>query len=105
MSREGRILEGALDAWGAEMQAVKAVEELAELQSLLSLLAKWAIENMVTDPIPRRRDPEELREQIREELADAYIMLEQMEMVFGDVSDVEERKLLRLERDLYDAKT
>lgn len=36
-------------------------------------------------------------ENIREEMADAFIMLNQMEMIFGDVSDVEIRKLERLE--------
>lgn len=95
--REGAILEAALETWGETAQAIKALEELSELQALL---AKWACSEMVKGFSPRRRDPAMLRAAIREELADAYIMLGQMELIFGDVSEEEKAKLRRLEADV-----
>lgn len=35
---------------------------------------------------------------VRKEMADAFIMLNQMELIFGDVTDIEVEKLERLER-------
>lgn len=98
--REGAILEAALAKWGEAAQAIKAIEELSELQTQL---ARWACSELVGDLMPRRKDPEALARSIREEIADCYIMLEQMELVFGDVSEIEEEKLLRLEEDAKDA--
>ena len=97
IAREGAILEAALLKWGEAAQAVKAIEELSELQTQL---ARWACGELVGDLMPRRKDPEALARSIREEIADCYIMLEQMELVFGDVAEIEEEKLLRLEEDL-----
>ena len=98
--REGVILEAALAKWGEAAQAIKAIEELSELQTQL---ARWACSELVGDLMPRRKDPEVLARSIREEIADCYIMLEQMELVFGDVAEIEEEKLLRLEEDVKDA--
>ena len=151
--REGAILEAALEAWGETAQAIKALEELSELQALL---AKWACGGVASagfdfrndasaiahknrtallsnsargaefgrndpdprelcgspesdkgiwgsDNAPRRPDPEMLRAEIREEMADAYIMLGQMELIFGDVAEEEEAKLRRLEADVKKA--
>lgn len=94
--REGAILEAALAKWGEAAQAIKAIEELSELQTQL---ARWACGELVGDLMPRRKDPEALARSIREEIADCFIMLAQMELVFGDVSEIEEEKLLRLEED------
>ena len=79
--REAKILEGAIAKFGTQAQIAKAVEELNELAAELAshLNGQAKVEN------------------IREEMADAFIMLNQMEMIFGDVSDVEIRKLERLE--------
>lgn len=98
--REGAILEAALAKWGEAAQAIKAIEELSELQTQL---ARWACGELVGDLMPRRKDPEALERSVREEIADCYIMLEQMELVFGDVAEIEEEKLLRLEEDTKDA--
>lgn len=95
-NREGAILEAALLKWGEAAQAIKAIEELSELQSVL---AKWAVHQMVSDA-PRYPEGDAVERAVREELADAMIMLEQMELVFGDVSEIEEAKLLRLEEDI-----
>ena len=79
--REAKILEGAIAKFGTQAQIAKAVEELNEL----------AVE------LARHLNGQAKVENIREEMADAFIMLNQMEMIFGDVSDVEIRKLERLE--------
>ena len=79
--REAKILEGAIVKFGVPAQIAKAVEELNELAAELA----------------RHLNGQAKVENIREEMADAFIMLNQMEMIFGDVSDVEIRKLERLE--------
>ena len=79
--REAKILEGAIAKFGTQAQITKAVEELNELAAELA----------------RHLNGQAKVENIREEMADAFIMLNQMEMIFGDVSDVEIRKLERLE--------
>ena len=43
-------------------------------------------------------DGEDELENLREEMADVSIMLSQLELIFGDVTEVEEYKLLRLEQ-------
>lgn len=79
--REAKILEGAIAKFGTQAQIAKAVEELNELAAELA----------------RHLNGQAKVENIREEMADAFIMLNQMEMIFGDVSDVEIRELERLE--------
>lgn len=79
--REAKIPEGAIAKFGTQAQIAKAVEELNELAAELA----------------RHLNGQAKVENIREEMADAFIMLNQMEMIFGDVSDVEIRKLERLE--------
>lgn len=79
--REAKILEGAIAKFGTQAQIAKAVEELNELAAELA----------------RHLNGQAKVENIREEMADAFIMLNQMEMIFGDVSDVEICKLERLE--------
>lgn len=79
--REAKILEDAIAKFGTQAQIAKAVEELNELAAELA----------------RHLNGQAKVENIREEMADAFIMLNQMEMIFGDVSDVEIRKLERLE--------
>ena len=84
--REMRILERAIEKFGTPAQVLKAIEELGELATELA------------------RDLNGLGsiDALREELADAFIMLNQLEMIYGDVSDVEIRKLERLERMVED---
>ena len=79
--REAKILEGAIAKFGTQAQIAKAVEELNELAAELA----------------RHLNGQAKVKNIREEMADAFIMLNQMEMIFGDVSDVEICKLERLE--------
>lgn len=80
--REAAILEGAINKFGIDPQIVKAIEELGELIVELA----------------RHRNGQDNVEAVREELADAFVMLNQMELIFGDVSEIEIAKLERLER-------
>ena len=80
--REAAILEGAISHFGIDPQIVKAIEELGEL----------------TVELARHRNGEANVDAVREELADAFVMLNQMELIFGDVTEIEIAKLERLER-------
>lgn len=84
--REAAILEGALSHFGYDAQMVKAIEELGEL----------------TVELARHRNGADNMDAVREELADAFVMLNQMELIFGDVTEVEAAKLERLARMIGD---
>lgn len=83
MSNEERatIMHNAIAVYGERAQIVKALEEIAELAAELSRYLNGICNS----------------DSVREELADANIMLTQMGMIFGDVSEIEEYKLRRLE--------
>lgn len=93
--REGKILEDALAVWGARDEVDVAIEEMSELIKAL---------------IKERRNGAAMgntkyeREIIREEMADVYIMLNQLSLIFGDCSDWEVYKLERLEARLKEVK-
>lgn len=78
-------LKTALDTFGAYAQTVVAIEELSELQKELCK----AIRPGIGDP--------ENRDHIAEEIADVYIMLEQMEMLY-DLDTVDLWKAKKIER-------
>ena len=85
--REAKILEGAIEKWGATAQVVVAIEELSELQKELCkyLRGRGSFEH------------------IAEEIADVEIMLEQMKMLFfctDEVRNVRRRKVERLKERL-----
>ncbi len=88
--REGAILEAAIERWGEEMQIIVAIEELSELQKALTkrLRAGGGSVDCETARL--------LSENILEEMADVYIMLAQLEMMFGDPTEYEIEKLERL---------
>ena len=87
--REGRILEAAIDTWGPEMQMIVAIEEMSELTKALT---KYI----------RAYDVTEIEANIREEMADVVIMLNQLALIFGDTTEEEIRKLNRLQRRIED---
>lgn len=95
--REGRILQNAIDTWGPRTQTVKAMEEMAELIQALSrrLLCMWL----------GTGDGNAALENVREEMADVSIMLGQLELIYGDTTEEEIRKLLRLEARIAAEKT
>lgn len=87
--REGRILEAAIDTWGSEMQVVVAIEEMSELtKALTKYIRADDVATIVTN--------------IREEMADVGIMLNQLSLIFGDTTEEEIRKLNRLQRRIED---
>lgn len=88
--REAKILEGAIKTWGEEAQSVVAIEELSELTKAL---AKW-LRHYLTG----QGDYEQIVSDIREEMADVGIMLNQLCLIFGDPTEEEILKLLRLEQ-------
>ena len=87
--REGRILEAAIDTWGSEMQIIVAIEEMSELTKALT---KYI----------RADDAATISVNIREEMADVGIMLNQLSLIFGDTTEEEIRKLNRLRRRIED---
>lgn len=87
--REGRILEAAIDTWGPEMQMIVAIEEMSELTKALT---KYI----------RAYDVTAAEANIREEMADVGIMLNQLSLIFGDTTEEEIRKLNRLRRRIED---
>lgn len=95
--REGKILEDAINTWGAKAQIVKAMEEMAELIQALSrrLLCMYL----------NAPGGNAALENVREEMADVSIMLNQLELIFGDTTEEEIRKLLRLEAKIAAQKT
>lgn len=80
--REAAILENAIKKFGPRPQVIVAIEEMAELQKELTkwLRGKSKYENMM------------------EEMADVSIMLNQLELIFGEPVEEEIAKLERLER-------
>lgn len=80
--REIAILEGAIKKWGYRLQVIVAIEELAELQKELT---KW---------LRGKCNPAGLLE----EMADVSIMLNQLQLIFGDPIEQEITKLERLEK-------
>lgn len=98
---EARIYEALERRFGASGQITVAIEEMAELtQALTKWLRFYQFGGAGTDLTIT-----EIREHIREEIADANIMLSQLELMFGDTSDIQEQKLLRmyeLVRDMFD---
>ena len=86
---EGRILEGAIGTWVAEMQIIVAIEEMSELTKALT---KYI----------RADDVATIEASIREEMADVSIMLNQLSLIFGDTTEEEIRKLNRLRRRIED---
>lgn len=87
-AHEVAIMEGAIELYGVVAQVDVAIEEMAELTKALLKL--------------RRAKSDTARDvavaAIREEMADVSIMLSQLELIYGDVSDIEEAKLVRLEK-------
>ena len=83
------LYERAIEKFGEEKQIQKAIEEMGEL---IVELSRALIAGGVRD--------EHLLANIREELADVCVMTDQLQMIFGDVSDWEMYKLERLERRL-----
>lgn len=82
-----KIYRAAIDAWGVDAQQWMVVEELGELQTALSQMRRGRI------------GPED----VADEIADATIMLEQLQLMLGVeklTQQCVERKIQRLQRRL-----
>lgn len=88
--REAAILEGALRTWGTQMQMVVAIEELSELAKAITKYLRYCE--------TKQGSYDEIVANVREEMADVGVMLNQMALVFGDPVEEEIAKLVRLER-------
>lgn len=88
--REGKILESAIKTWGEEAQIVVAIEEMSELTKALSKYLRYYV--------AEQGDHGQIVADIREEMADVGIMLNQLCLIFGDPTEEEILKLLRLEQ-------
>jgi NTP pyrophosphatase (non-canonical NTP hydrolase) len=81
--REARILEAAVETYGAESQIDMMIEEMSELTKAL---CKY------------KRSPDGgTVDNVLEEMADVQIMLNQMALIFDDCTEQEIVKLVRLE--------
>ena len=77
-SPRAALLADAIEHYGVVRQQMKAVEELSELIRALA----------------RADDPDN----IAEEMADVRIMLDQLEIIFGNHLDVRRHEIMKLER-------
>ena len=85
------VYDRFINAWGTESQILKAIEETSELNQVLTrqlLSSNSRIPDYYHAPT---------FEEIVDEVADAYLMLDQMAYMFGrdNVEQVMERKLER----------
>lgn len=86
--REARILQAAVDGYGAIAQTDMMIEEMSELtKALLKYRRSGANGTLEESDL----------DAVLEEMADCYIMLNQMALIYGDPTDWEIKKLERLE--------
>ena len=89
---EYKIYDALEYRYGASGQIIVAIEELSELQQALTKWLRFYKFGWLGEGV----SVSEIREHIREEIADVNIMLTQMELMFGDTGDIQEQKLQRL---------
>lgn len=83
--REMALYEKAVAKWGKRAQALKAIEGMSELSRALLKLAFYEDCGI--------GDEEEIRENISKERADVEIMLNQLNFIFGDNSEMKRKCL------------
>lgn len=86
------LLARAISTYGRQAQTDMMLEEMSELTKAL-------LKERRVPPLPVN-GLESAVLSIREEMADVQIVLDQMKQIYGDVSDIEEAKLLRLKQRL-----
>lgn len=79
-SNHVEVLEKAITFYGEENQVTKAIEEMAELT--VALLHRHRVDGF---------------KNVKEELADVWIMMAQLEIIFGRFDDILKQKIERLE--------
>ena len=90
------VLQRAIDTYGVEKQALVCIEEMSELTKALIKLYR----------AEGREEKESARDNVREEVADVKIMLQQMSMIFNEkkIAEIQEQKIERLRVNLEDEK-
>ena len=86
---ECEVLINAVSTYGKCSQIHMMIEEMAELTNAL-------LKTMRVDGRPNLWDDED----VREEMADVSIMLDQMQIIYGDISEIRAGKIRRLKRRL-----
>ena len=89
MNKE-KIMKQAIDTYGTDKQTDMMLEEMAELAKALLKFRRLSDFQRVS------KEGEHSIAAIREEMADVRIMLDQMEMIYGDYSQEKTAKLVRL---------
>ncbi|MDY3987739.1 MAG: hypothetical protein UGF45_13290 [Massilioclostridium sp.] len=89
MNKE-KIMKQAIDTYGTDKQTDMMLEEMAELAKALLKFRRLSDFQRVS------KEGELSIAAIREEMADVRIMLDQMEMIYGDYSQEKTAKLVRL---------
>lgn len=88
--RQGKILSDAVRTWGRDAQMLMMVEEMSELTKEICKFYRTTDDTSASA----------VAGNIREEMADVQIMLDQMKIMFGDVRNMMRAKLDRLEKRL-----
>ena len=81
------IYQRALKTWGKEPQMMQVIEEMSELTKALCKYMRFNKENA----------PEEVKENIKEEIADVLNTVEQMQLIFGE-EEIEKIRQEKIER-------
>jgi len=88
-----KTLKKAIDTYGSDMQRLIVIEELSELQkAVIKQIRKPCLENV---------------RNIAEEIADVYIMLKQLDMMYGIDTEIQKNidfKVKRLKERLKEKK-
>lgn len=80
-------LKKFMECWGYDAQARMAIEEMSELTKALCKYERFGKENA----------PQEIKDNILEELADVHNMIAQLEMYFGK-EEIEKIRLQKIGR-------
>ena len=84
------ILSSAIIQYGEDAQIDMMIEEMSELTKALLKLRRMNDADIGSDKHTA------LINDIREEIADVQIVLDQMKIIYGDVSEYDEKKVSRL---------
>ena len=93
-----QVLHDALHAWVESAQIDMMIEEMSELTKALLKARRLTVDQLGTPEHTRRIDD------IREEMADVQIMLDQMRIIFGGTEDHEQAKIARLSMLIQDCR-
>ena len=83
-----KIMQQAIDTYGADAQMLMAIEEMSELTKAI---CKYSRASTANDECTAFNN-------LTEEIADVRIMLEQIEIIFGCSGAVKEWETMKLER-------